>query len=483
MIEKDFLIEWVTSNSNQFSKMSDQIWGYAEPALREYKSSRLLVSYLEENGFTVKMGISGMPTAFEATWGEGKPVLGFFAEYDATPGESQKPVPYREAFVPHAAGFSDLHNGLGVASVAAIVSTKNAMEKYGMKGTLKIFGTPGEKLCISKCYNARDGMYDDLDALVGWHPWGQNTVTLDDGPGCYQAAVFEFYGTPTYGGRPWIGISALDASTIMNVNVNFMREHLPPYENITINEIITAGGQCPTSIPEFVQVWYITRAKTINGINLVNDILERCAKGAAMVTGADHKIRIVSVIRPWLPNHVMSDVALKNLTYVGAPKFTESEKAFVREIQKNVGLEPMDEPMDETVSDPRGNPPQFSGGADDITEFSWHTPTCRIHTAFFYRTEALGGYGFSTPTWSTAALAKTGIAHKALLTAAKAMGCTALELLLDKKIIGEAQAEFKKRTSENYMPVLIPDDAKPPVELTFPPYYPEGWVPPTDLDK
>ena len=418
-----------------------------------------------------------------ATWGSGKPVIGFYAEYDATPGESQRPVPYKEPVFPHAAGFADMHNGLGVGSVAAVVATKNVMEQHGMQGTLKIFGTPAEKLCVAKCYNARDGLYDELDAAVCWHPMMQNTVTYDEGPGCYQAAVFEFFGTPTYGGRPWVGVSALDAATLMNVNVNFMREHLPPYEFITINEIVTVGGQCPTSLPEFAQVWYVSRAKSMGGIQLVHKTLESCAKGASLVSGADYKIRIVSRIRPWLPNHVMAEIAYENLSFVGPPKFSKEEKEFVREIQNNIGLVALGEPLDEMLSDPKTTRGQFAGGADDVNEFSWHTPTCWIHTAYVFRTDTKNGYGFSMPTWAMAALSKTGIAHRALLTAAKAMSCTALTLLTDKHSLEAAREEFKERISLHYEPVAIPKEVMPPVELTFPPYYPEGWKIPVDLDS
>ena len=479
--EKEFALRFLESEGKTLFGMSDRIWGFAEPALREYKSSRLLMEYLQSNGFKVESGISGMPTAFVATWGSGKPIIGFYAEYDATPGESQKPVTHREPVVPHAAGFSDMHNGLGVGSVAAIVSTKKAMEQYRIGGSLKIFGTPAEKLCIAKCYNARDGLYDELDAAVCWHPWLQNTVTYDDGPGCYQAAVFDFFGNPAYGGRPWVGVSALDAATLMNVNVNFMREHLPAYEVITVNEIVTVGGQCPTSLPEFAQVWYVSRARSMEGIKLVHGTLENCAKGACLVTGATYIPRIASRIRPWLPNHVMAEVAYENLCLVGPPKFSKDEKQFVREIQKNLGLAPLEEPLDETLTDPKGIRGQFAGGADDVNEFSWHTPTCWIHTAYVFRTETKGGYGFSTPNWATSALSKTGIAHKVMHTAAKAMSCTALSLLLDKGLIEAARKEFRERTSSHYEPVAIPTEAVPPLELTFPPYYPEGWKIPVDI--
>ncbi len=480
--DKSFALEWLDTQAPVFFGMSDRIWGFAEPALREYRSSRLLVQYLEENGFKVTTGISGMPTAFLATWGEGKPTIGFYAEYDATPGESQKPVPYRDPVIPHAAGFSDMHNGLGVASVAAAVATKTVMESQRLQGRLKIFGTPAEKLCIAKCYNARDGLYNDLDAAVCWHPWMQNTVTMDDGPGCYQAAVFDFFGIPAYGGRPWVGVSALDATTLMNVNVNFMREHLPAYESITVNEIMTAGGQCPTSLPEFAQMWYVSRAKSRKGLEVVHNMLENCAKGATSVTGANHKIRIASSIRPWLPNHIMAELAYENLSFVGPPKFSAEDKDFVREIQRNLGLDPLTEPMDETLTDPKSNPAQFVGGADDVNEFTWHAPTCWIHVFYGFRTEIKSGYGFSTPSWTRAALAKTGIAHKALLTAAKAMSCTAISLLRDRTIVEAAQKEYKDRIGVHYEPAALPKEAMPPIDLTFPPYYPEGWKVPVDID-
>jgi aminobenzoyl-glutamate utilization protein B len=477
--EKQVAIDWIGSNREPILHLSDRIWRYAEPALREYKSAREHVDFLREQGFEVETGIAGMPTAFVASFGSGKPTIGFYAEYDATPGNSQKPVPYKDPVTPRAAGFEDTHNGLGTASTAAAAATKAAMEAQGIPGSVKIFGTPAEKLCIGKPYEAREGYYDDLDAAVCWHPWDHNSATWDAGPGCYEVVLFEFDGVAVYGARPWAGVSALDAVTLMNVTVNFLKEHIPRSYTATVNELMTVGGQCPTNLPEYSQIWYAFRASTREAIDDILAMLKRSAEAAAHATGAGQRLRIVSGTRPWLPNHAMAELAYRNLELVGPPQFTEQDKSFARQLQENIGLEPMDEPFDLEITHPSSDITAFHGGADDVNEFAWHTPTCWIHVTYAFRAPG----NFNVPSWSTAALARTNVAHQTVLTAAKAMALTATELLTNPSELQKAQAEYQERTKEGSMPVALPPDVQPPIDAiySFPPYYPEGWQPPTDV--
>ena len=478
---KQTALAWIEHSRAHIVELSDTIWGYAEPALREYKSARLHCTYLRDHGLEVQEGVAGMPTAFLATYGSGTPVIGFYAEYDATPGNSQKPVPYREPVVPHAAGFEDIHNGLGVGSTAAIVAVRYAMEQHGIPGTVKIFGTPAEKLCLGKAYLARDGFFDDLDAVLAWHPWTKNTVDWDHGPGCYEASVLDFHGTASWGARPWSGASALDATTLTNVMANYMKEHmLPPRESPTLNELQTVGGQCPTNLPEFAQVWYVYRAATRSGIETIRETVRRCAQAACLVTGCTFEFRIVSGTRPFVPNHALSELVFRNFQLVGPPRFSAEDKTFVRAIMANLGMTPLEEPMDETLTPPWENPPGLRGGADDYHEFSWHAPSAWLHVAYGYRVPPEMGE-FEVPSWSTAALAKTGIAHTSVLTAAKTLAASAVELLATPEELAKARHEYRERTKDGIMPVALPPNQPPPIDLTFPPYYPEGWTPPTDI--
>jgi aminobenzoyl-glutamate utilization protein B len=423
------------------------------------------------------MGVAGMPTAFVATYGSGRPVIGLFAEYDATPGNSQKPVAWREPVRPRGAGFEDGHNILGAASSAAAVATKVAMESHQIPGTIKILGTPAEKLCIGKPYLARDGYLDGLDAAIAWHPRGYNTVAWDVGLGCYQSVLFEFRGMQAYGGHPWRGTSAVDGAFLMNTITNMVKEHLPRDYVATINEIITVGGQCPTDLPEYTQQWYAFRATTRAGILEIMERLSRCAEAAALATGCSQEMRVVSGTRTWLPNHSMAELVFRNLEMVGPPRLTDGDKAFGRKLQEVVGLQPLDEPFDLTITPPAKEVTgDHLGGADDVNEFSWHAPTARLHTTYYFKYM----YEDRIPSWSTAALACTNVAHQCALTAAKTMALSAVELLTSPDAVKEAQSEYRERTRDGLMSVAVPADAEPPIDaiFSFPPYYPERWHPP-----
>ena len=430
--EKESALEWLRSNRDDVTDLSDEIWGYAEPALREYDSAHAHVRFLEDHGFDVEHGIAGMPTAFSATYGEAGPVIGFYAEYDATPGNSQEQgVAEKAAIAEGGAGFEDIHNGLGVGGTAAAVATRYAIEENDLGGSVKIIGTPAEKLCIGKVYPAREGYLDDLDATVAWHPHSHNTVTRFSGPGPYRTAIVDFEGVGVYGGSPWDGVSALDAANMMMSMVEQMKEHVPRDAYPSINELVTNGGQCLTNLPKETQVWfaYRSRSRAHEVLDDIRDMLERAAGAAADVTGADYEFREVAATRPWLPNEMMTDVAYANMELVGP------------------------------------------------AEFSWHSPTAWVHTTYFLE----GAYETRLPTWTTAALATTDVAHTSLMTAAKVMAATAVDLLTMPEQLESAQAEYDDRTDDWEVPVLLDDNVEPPTDVadSFPPFYPEGWEVPT----
>jgi aminobenzoyl-glutamate utilization protein B len=474
---KGAALKWIDQHEQHLTDLSDAVWQFAEPALREYRSARQHTSFLKQHGFEVQEGVAGMPTSFVGTYGQGSPVIGFYAEYDATPGCSQQPVTHRQPVTHGGAGFQDLHNGLGAASSGAAVAVKAAMESHDLSGTLKIFGTPAEKLCVGKPYQAKAGLYDDLDAAVCWHPWEYNTCMWDEGPQCYEASIFEFEGVPVYASIPWKGISALDAAILMNVMVNFLKEHIPREARATVNELITDGGQSPTIIPEYAQVWYVYRAARPDQIQQIRQFLRRAAEAAAMAVGASVQQRIAAATRPWLPNHALAETAYRNLLLVAPPRFTQADIDFARELQANIGLEPMDEPWDLEPKPPSSGAASFIGGADDVSEFSWHAPTCWIHVSYQYKTT---GHS-NAPSWATAALARTNVGHQCLLTAARAMALTAVDLLTDPQALASAKDEFAERTRDHRLPVQLPEDAEPPIDAkySFPPFYPEDWRPPT----
>lgn len=471
--EKQTALDYIESNRKKIIEMSDTIWQFAEPALREYRSSGLHCEFLRKNGFDVEIGVSGMPTAFVAKYGSGKPVIATYAEYDATPGNSQKPVPFREPVVPHAPGFEDKHNMLGTAATSAIVAAKEAMDSCGLKGTLKIFGTPAEKLCVAKAFQARDGLYDDLDAVVANHPLNRNTVTWDYLPGCYMAAAFQFHGLQVYGGHAWAGRSALDGAVLMNVLANFMKEQILPHdEHPSINEIISVGGQCLTNIPEFAEVFYAMRSPSIPGTKRIYEVVKRCAEAAAMVADLKLTVRMIGASRTGLPNHALSELVYRNMELIGPPKFSEDEKEFCREIQRNLGVETMREPLDEALTKPWELEQWFKGGCDDFNEFTWYAPSAWLHTTQWFKTPT----GLDVPNWARAATSKTGITHKGGLFAAKAIALSVVELLADPKQLKKAKAEFRERIQGGVEECLIPKEEKPPIDLALPEFSGEETI-------
>jgi aminobenzoyl-glutamate utilization protein B len=458
--------EWIDSNAAAIVNLSDRIWDFAEPGLCETQSAAALCDLLSANGFSVERGAAKLPTAFVARYGSGRPRIGLVCEYDAIPGEAQRPSPFPDPDPERHAGFTDLHNGIGVASAAAAVATAKAMAVRNLPGTLVVFGTPAEKLCIGKPFMARAGLFDDLDAVVAWHPRIYSTVEWDTGPGCYQAEIFDFHGRSTYGGAPWNGVSALDALTLMNVIVQFMREHFPRDGKVSINEMVSRGGDHPTAIPNHAQAWYVHRGLTRAVIDSTSDALDRAAHAAASALSARYDRRIVAATRPWLPNHTIAEVAYRNLQRAGAPRFPKEAHDFARKVLAELKRKAKGPLLDEELTDPRaGATADFAGGADDVTEFCWHAPTARIYIAHGLASPGL-------PNWARSAFTRTSAAHATIMTAARAVAFTALDLMQDSAALKAAAEEHGKRLDEcGRLGPLLPRDVDPPTRLdSAPPY-------------
>lgn len=472
-IEKKTALDWISANTKRLIDLSDMIWDFAEPAYREFRSAKVHCNFLRDYDFEVKEGIADMPTAFLATYGSGKPIIATYAEYDAPAGNSQKPVPYREPIVPYAPGH-DSHNLLGVCATGGIVAARMAMEKHQLKGTLKIFGTPAEKIISAKGFLARDRYFDDLDAVIGNHPSFYNTIEWDENKERpYMAVAFEFFGKLEYRGTPWLGKSALDAAALMMTSANYMKEHICPTA-WGVHEILYVGGQSLTNLPEYTQLWYGFSAPTIAEIEKIRNMLKDCAEAACKVTKCTYKMRITGFCRSTLPNRSLQKLAYRNLELVGPPKFTEEEKEFARKIQKNCGLEPMDEPLDEGLTPPWELPkrPDYITGSDDSNEFSWYAPFCWIRVTCKLAPPRGREYlGKSQPViWGEGALSRTGVGHKCVVVTAKTIASSMIELLTKSSELEKAKAEFHERIKEKggREPCLIPTKEKPPIDLALP---------------
>jgi aminobenzoyl-glutamate utilization protein B len=478
---KSWAVSWIEDNSPRMAEMSDTLFEWAEPGLREYKSSKLLADYLLENGFRVEYGVAGMPTAFVAKWGNEGPVMGLFAEYDATPGHSQKAVPHKAPAVPNGPGFTDAHNMIGVASCIAAVALKETVVKHGVKARIRLLGTPAEKLCVGKPYMARDGLFDGMDALLAWHPGGPTTVLGEVWPLAYKSMLFSFKVERAAGGTSG-DVSypgALDATVLMYNNVNFMKEHMPALmrRGGSINEFMMTGGQATVAMPEFSQIVYCWRTRNLRDQEAITEVVERCAQGAALVTDCSIESRLITAVRTGLPNSVLTEMMMENLKAIGPPSHTEEDNTFARKIQENLGLEPMEQPYDETLTEPEHAYDSFHP-ADDVNEFTWHAPSARL-----YVSKSLAPVpGFRYPRWVVAALCGTGATHRMGEIAAKVMTTSALDLLERPELLAKAREEFESRKLERYEAPLVPVGISPPTGLRWPEWVDrpgsEWWIPP-----
>lgn len=474
-------LTWLNENSPEMYTMSDQLFKWAEPGLREYKSSKRLIQYLEKEGFKLETSIADMPTAFNATWGTEGPVIGFFAEYDATPGHSQKPVPYEAPDVPYGPGFTDAHNMLGVAGCFAAAAFKHVVKQHGLKARIRLLGTPAEKLCVGKPFMARDGWFDVMDCLLAWHPGGPTTVLGEVWPRTYKSKVYSFKvkaaaegqsGAVTYPG-------ALDAAVLMYNNVNMMKEHIPALmrRGGSINEFMMTGGQCTVANPVLSQVVYAWRNSNIADQEAVEKVIDRCAQGAALVVDCIVEPRVLTAVRTGLPNTVMKDVVWANLMKIGAPAYTEEDKEYAREIQRNIGMEPLEEPLYTEIVPPMKAYGDFHP-ADDVNEFTWHCPTARLYVSKAMQPVP----GVVYPRWASSSLCGSGVTHRMGMCAAQILALSAIDLLEKPALLKEAWKEFKERKTQHDEPPLLPLGLKPPVELRWPEWVnrpgDEWWIPP-----
>lgn len=459
---------WIEENRDRLTELSDRIWEFAELGLHEHRSAGLLADQLEAAGFRVERGVAGMPTAFVATWGAGEPTIGFLGEYDALPGVSQKVSPVREELVPGGPGHGCGHNLLGVGALGAVVALREEMQARGLRGTLKYFGCPAEENFSGKAFMAREGLFTGLDACLTWHPGVLNLVRTGSSLALNSMNV-TFYGRAAHAsGAPHLGRSALDAVELMNVGVNYLREHIP--EKARIHYVIRDGGLQPNVVPARASVWYYVRAPERHQVEEVYERVLKCAEGAALMTGTTYEVEFLDGIYNLLPNRTLEKVLEEAMRVAGALRFGEAELEFARRIaesfppgQKEGIIEelPLDEETkdilrvqvlnDTIVTTKEDLPPR---GSTDVGDVSWCCPTAQFSTAC----AALGTPGHS---WQFTAQAGMGIGHAGMLAACRVLAQAGLHLLLDPGTLERARDEFRKRTEGRPYRCAIPPEVKP----------------------
>ena len=452
-LKKQVALDWVETNTEQLAAISDTIWRLAEVPMQEYESAKILEDYLEENGFTVDRGVAGMPTAFIATYGTGKPIIGLTAEYDALPELSNEVVPYRKPLVEGGPGHGCGHNVFGSACVGAAIAVKEAMDKQGVKGTFKLYGTPAEEMDIGKPFMARAGLYNDLDAVLSWHPGASNTTLGAVSTCAYDSIVFVFHGYSTHGCTPWNGDDALAAAEVMDSIINIIRGYVQP--GTTINRTVLDATHWASVLSARAEVWYVFRNPSREYLTQLRERIIDVAKAAAKVMNCTVDVNFIAGVWAMLPNKSMGDIIYNNLVLVGSPKFTTDEKEFAKKLQATIPrrMIPPDGfkvALDETLTPPI-MPTMAPTFTTDNADVSWHAPMGELRTTC----SPVGTPGHS---WQKTAAHGSSIAHKGLVVAAKSLALTTIDLLTKREILKMAQKEFKERKGNiEYVPAIPPE--------------------------
>jgi len=443
--DKTKIIQAVEVHQADLIHLSDQIWAFAETALKEYQSSKVLADYAEDQGFEVERGVAGMPTAFVASFGTGRPIIGVLGEYDALPGLSQQASPDKQPLVEGAPGHGCGHNLFGAASLGAAIAVKEWMEKTGATGTVRFYGTPAEESVGGKVYMARAGLFDDLDACLDWHPDYQTKASTQSSQAVIDYLV-NFHGKAAHAAfDPWNGRSALDGVESFVDGINLLREHVHP--SVRIHYVITKGGQVPNVVPEEAQVWIWIRDSKMPGVLAVSERMKEIAKGAALIAGVESEVVLQNGIYDEIPNRRGAAVLQSNLEMLGAIEYTEEEIAFAKELQKSTGIE--EKGLDASITPLEPTAPDPPGGSTDVGDVSWIVPEISL---------VVTTAPVATPwhAWPVVACGGMSIGHKGMLYAAKALGLTMMDLFMQPETLKEMKVEFLERKGDQTYEAMLP---------------------------
>ena len=448
---KKELLSSIDEKTSDLTSLSDKIWEAAEVAFREDKSSEYLMEYAEANGLKVEKGLAGMPTAFTATYGEGKPVIGIIGEFDALPGLSQTADTFRNELVEGGAGHGCGHNLFGTASLGAAVAIKELIEKGQLTGTIKFFGTPAEEKFFGKLWMIREGVFDDVDICMDWHPADHTEANVQPSLALVDFMV-EFTGQSAHASAdPWNARSANDALELYTSGINAYREHVKP--SVRMHYHIQDAGQVVNVVPDYSRIWVRVRDITKEGLQPVYDQVRRMAGGAAIMANVEHKVSLISGIHDLLPNRTGGAIMQKNLEILGDIQYTQEEIDFALDIQKAngkplIGIDGKIRPLRETLDSP-------GGGSTDVGDVSYNMPVISLAA-----TTAPKGVPWHS--WSVVASSGMSIGHKGMLHAAKALGMSMIDIYNDKKLREEIKKEFDERIGDyDYDPYL--DPGPPPI--------------------
>ncbi|MEM8893481.1 MAG: amidohydrolase [Bacteroidota bacterium] len=450
----------VAANAKLAQVMVDKVFSFAELGFQEVETSKYLTGVLEENGFTIERGISGIPTAWTAKWGSGKPVIAIGSDLDCIPKASQKPgVAYHDPMVEGAPGHGEGHNSGSPLNIVAALAVKDIMEREGLSGTLMLWPGVAEELVGTKAYYTRDGYFDDVDISIFTHVSNNLSVSYGQARGTGLISVeYTFDGEAAHAaGSPWRGRSSLDAVELMSVGWQYQREHLDPLQRS--HHVIKNGGDQPNVVPSKASIWFYLRNVTYPKIMAMYDRANEIADGAALMTQTTVTRQVLGSAWPRHFNKIIAATMYQNIRQVGLPEWDENDQALARALQKEVGAINVDGL--ETKLDTIGLPVRsfISGGSDDIGDISWKLPTVTMR--FPSNIPGLQGHH-----WSNAVSMATPIAHKGVVAGAKAEAMTLLDFILKPELVEEAWTYFREVQGMefDYKP-MIRDDEQPAIYL------------------
>jgi aminobenzoyl-glutamate utilization protein B len=442
-------------------QMIDQIFSFSELGFQEFETSRYLTGILEKSGFQVERGVAGIPTAWVATYGSGKPVIAYITDIDCIPRASQKPgVAYHDPLVEGAPGHGEGHNSGMAVNVTAALVLKKLMNEHHIAGAIKIFPGVAEELLGTKAFYVRAGLFKDVDLVLGSHVWSEFSTAYGTGNGEWSGLVsveYFFHGKAAHAAaRPWEGRSALDAVELMDTGWDFRREHLRPVQRS--HRVIINGGDQPNVVPSEAAVWYYFRELDYPHIRELYELGNTMADSAAKMTGTTVDRRLVGSAWPIFFNKVIAEAQQKNIESVGMPKWSEADQTLAKALQKEIGakvegLKEKVEPLSDPVKSPTG------GGSDDVGDIAWNVPM--VYLLYPANIPNLPGHS-----WPNAVAMATPIAHKGSTAGAKVQAMTALDFLLQPQLVQQAWDYFRNVQTKDihYESFLAPED-KPAIEM------------------
>ena len=449
--DKAALVRQMNSRAAHYGDVSRKIWEFAELGYQEHKSAALLTAELRGAGFTVSEQVAGIPTAFTASWGQGKPVIGIMGEYDALPGLSQADVPVRKPVVEGGPGHGCGHNLLGAASLFAAVTIKDWMSANRISGTIRFYGTPAEEGGGAKLYMIRAGLFKDVDTVLSWHPSDQNGASLQSSLAIISAK-FRFHGKPAHAASANdAGRSALDGLMIMANAIEFLREHVPDFTRI--HYIITSGGAAPNIIPDYSELFLYARNPSMPVLDRIWERILKCAQAGALASETRLETEMIDSSYDTLPNDALTSLVDRNIRLVGGVTYTKEEQEFAETLKKSLTDRTRPIGSQEKIETPTEGTFPASTDAGDV---SWTVPMAQIGAATYVP-------GVPGHSWQSAACAGMSIGRKGMVVAAKTLVLTAMDLFTDPKQVEAAKASFEKRRAGFEYRSRIPADHKPPL--------------------